>query len=688
MKDFKYFSEQQTLDAAIHGRKRQIQNKHVHGVVISLLLLATAFFSFMRPKSVSLRENDIVHENNYATPFSWEKIVPSSSLEYHDCFDGYQCARLELPMDYHRTDGRGRKVAIAIARLPAKVPVTDPRYGGAVLINPGGPGGSGVAQALYTGRNLQIIVDADIDPSTADESDTSSLYFDIIGFDPRGVNNTTPQFSCFPSLSSQLNFELQAEAEGMLGSSAESFMQNWQRTVALGQSCSEQLLARVDPAGDEALGEHVNTMPVARDMIEITERHAEWREKQGMKQQQEEDEAIGYDSKQNIVARTRWNRGNEKLLYWGRSYGTVLGATFAAAYPDRISRAVLDGVVDLDSYYDGAAESSSITDADIIFDRFFEYCHAAGLEGCPFYVPGGPSEIKSAYDALENQIRNKSVPVAASSTRGPEVITWTDLKIIQRISVYQPLLVFPVFAQFLADLKLGDGSSMAAFKQRNRQISCLSEECVTAGLWSEQCTGSGTSEDASSQAILCSDARYMTSVSNEEFKGTWDGLVKDSKTIGDYWASIHLTCAGWIPQAKWRLEGPYTANTSHPLLFVSTSLDPVTPLENAKKMSRSFPGSVVLQQGSEGHTTGSSPSLCIAKAIRKYFQTGQLPASDAFCPGDLKPLLGVPEESVTMLTKINSMDQPIFQALIDDVSTFGAARSLGSAYSERWETVK
>jgi hypothetical protein len=40
-------------------------------------------------------------------------------------------------MDYHRENGQGRQMAIAIARLPAKVPVTDSRYGGAVLINPG-----------------------------------------------------------------------------------------------------------------------------------------------------------------------------------------------------------------------------------------------------------------------------------------------------------------------------------------------------------------------------------------------------------------------------------------------------------------------------------------------------------------------------------------------------------------------
>lgn len=342
----------------------------------------------------------------------------------------------------------------------------------------------------------------------------------------------------------------------MLGSSMDSLMRNWQRTSALSQSCAKQLLARGgDGDGDEALGEHVNTLPVARDMIEITEKHAEWREKQGLNKQKEQDQLVGYDSEQKIAARTQWSRGQEKLLYWGRSYGTVLGATFATAFPDRISRAVLDGVVDLDGYYDGNVESSSITDADTIFERFFDYCHMAGEDGCPFYVPGGPAEIKSHFDTLENQIRQKSVPVAASSTRGPEVITWTDLKTLQRISVYQPLLVFPILATILAELKQGNGSTMVAFKQRNRQLSCLSDECVNAGLWSQQCTGTSINEDASSQAILCSDARYLSTVNDEQFKVSWDVLVKDSKTIGDYWASLHLTCTGWTPQAQWRLEG-------------------------------------------------------------------------------------------------------------------------------------
>lgn len=167
-------------------------------------------------------------------------------------------------------------------------------------------------------------MDADIDFLAETDEENDSLYFDIIGFDPRGVNNTTPQFSCFPNLLAKVNFGLQAEADGLLGSSTDSLMRNWQRAAALSQSCSEVLLARGDNnATGEALGEHLNTVPVARDMLEIIERHAEWREKEGLKRQREEDKVIGYDAEQKIAVRTRWARGQEKLLYWGRSYGTV-----------------------------------------------------------------------------------------------------------------------------------------------------------------------------------------------------------------------------------------------------------------------------------------------------------------------------------------------------------------------------
>lgn len=66
------------------------------------------------------------------------KISPSVSLEYHPCFEGFQCARLEVPLNWNETvEGESDKAAIAVIKKPSKVAVTDPRYGGIILFNPG-----------------------------------------------------------------------------------------------------------------------------------------------------------------------------------------------------------------------------------------------------------------------------------------------------------------------------------------------------------------------------------------------------------------------------------------------------------------------------------------------------------------------------------------------------------------------
>lgn len=110
-------------------RSRPQQTRWALVVVAILLLLIWPI-----PLPIRLSRLD---RSTVETALAWDEIVPSKSLEYHNCGDEFQCARLEVPMDYNRTDGKGRTFALALVRLPAKVPVTDPRYGGAVLINPG-----------------------------------------------------------------------------------------------------------------------------------------------------------------------------------------------------------------------------------------------------------------------------------------------------------------------------------------------------------------------------------------------------------------------------------------------------------------------------------------------------------------------------------------------------------------------
>ncbi|CAG8016740.1 unnamed protein product [Penicillium olsonii] len=600
------------------------------------------------------------------TPVTWDQIIPSQTLTYHNCGDEFQCARLQVPMDYNRTDGKGRTIALAIVRLPAKVPVTDPRYGGAVLINPGGPGGPGTMQAFVSGRNLQLIVDA--------EPNGTGKYFDIIGFDPRGVGSTTPPVMCFPDPVSQRNWELQVSVEGMLGSGAGSLLRNWQRTEALNSGCSVYDMSSL--GSEEQMMSFLNTRMVARDLVTIIERHGEWREKEARN--------IALTSchvSDEALERTRWRRGEEELLYWGRSYGTLLGMTFASLYPDRVTRAVLDGVVDMVKYYKGIGPSA-IADADAIFERFGQYCNAAGPIGCPFYIDGGAEAIKAAYWELEQQILNVSIPVMASATRGPEVVTWTDIKAIQRVAIYQPLLAFPVLADRMTELAKGNPVPMADFKHGSHFGACPSNKCSRAGPWSPDCATSQDNMLYAMAAIMSSDAEHMTTLNMQEFRAIWDSLRADSDTLGDYWAQLHLSCVGWKTKAKYPFTGtypsrlvfprltplgPWGTTTAHPMLFVSNTLDPVTPLTSAKHMSHIFPGSGLLQQESEGHTTLAAPSVCVAKAIRHYFQTGQLPSEGTLCQADLKPLVGTPDAAVAISESLAPTDGRLFEALMAEV---------------------
>lgn len=137
---------------------------------------------------------------------------------------------------------------------------------GAHAIYPGGPGGSGTNFLQRAGDEIATIVNTPTSPFI--ESD--GKYFDIISWDPRGVNNTTPRLNCFPDAASSDTFKFQAEANGIDSSSSAAVSNLWARSKALAAGCSE----------DNEILKHMNTAPVVADMVEIIERHGEWRAKQ------------------------------------------------------------------------------------------------------------------------------------------------------------------------------------------------------------------------------------------------------------------------------------------------------------------------------------------------------------------------------------------------------------------------
>jgi pimeloyl-ACP methyl ester carboxylesterase len=216
------------------------------------------------------------------------------------------------------------------------------------LINPGGPGGSGVGFVTSQGKNIQTIVD--FGNVSLSANDTQRLHFDVIGFDPRGINNTTPTISCFPDDGARQFWAVQSQAQGML-SDNRTFPYVYGRTEALAKSCS-QLIGHEQ----EEIGRYVSTPNVVQDMVAIIEALGEWREMKA-----KASVSCGKSKrKDEIMERSRWRKGEEKLLYWGFSYGTLLGATFASMHPGKVGKLVLDGVVDAKDYYDGKSEHSHV----------------------------------------------------------------------------------------------------------------------------------------------------------------------------------------------------------------------------------------------------------------------------------------------------------------------------------------
>lgn len=110
----------------------------------------------------------------------------SSLIRWHACASGgtQRCGQLQVPLDY--ADRSGRKITLALNEVPATAPPSQQQ--GILLVNPGGPGGSGTSLSGFVAQGL--------DPQVASE-------YDIIGFDPRGVGSSVPALHCEPAFFSK-----------------------------------------------------------------------------------------------------------------------------------------------------------------------------------------------------------------------------------------------------------------------------------------------------------------------------------------------------------------------------------------------------------------------------------------------------------------------------------------------------
>ncbi|KAL8372188.1 hypothetical protein RB595_001810 [Gaeumannomyces hyphopodioides] len=509
------------------------------------------------------------------------QLEPSRSLTWHRCYDdGYDCARLDVPMDW-LDPSDGDRVVLAVMRLRA-TNMTD--YRGPTFFNPGGPGGSGIWSMLDHGKHIQTIVGAN---------------HDIVTFDPRGVGASVPRIECWRSRQERTFWGL-AEV-GVSDSHPGVLYDEYARAAAVSSRC-EAALAK------SGILRHISTASHARDMLEILNQ-----------------------------------MGHDRLKYWGFSYGTILGGTFAAMYPDKVERLVSDGNVDYNEWYRGV-HINFPRDADKVLDSFYNLCSQAGPIKCAFYE-ASPAKVETRFRNLLERLRERPVVVPAKAgddddgPEMPQIVSYSSLRRMLSSVLYQPLYLFPEFARVLAALEVGNG--LPFLRMAGARHSSPFESFCPSGPNPIEPTvpPSSIAEDTEDvfPAVMCADSEPWGNKTARDFALVAEELHNVSFAIGAVSSVIKSACVGRLVRPKWRFTDTFQVKTRFPVLFIANTADNVTPLVSARNNSEGFEGSVVLVQNSYGHTTLAAPSACTAARIRAYFQEGLLPPPGAECEADRQP---------------------------------------------------
>lgn len=201
----------------------------------------------------------------------------SQQLHWQDCDSGFDCATVTAPLDWAAPGADTVELALIRHRATGTAQ-------GSLLVNPGGPGGSGVD---FIRDSLDYAVSPEL-----------QAKFDVVGFDPRGVGGSSA-VSCLDA--AEMDSFLYGILPGERGSAG------WIAEATAAQTAFAGACA--DNTG--SLLEFVDTQSAARDL----------------------------DLLRSVL-------GDAQLNYLGYSYGTYLGANYAELFPAKVGRLVLDGAVD------------------------------------------------------------------------------------------------------------------------------------------------------------------------------------------------------------------------------------------------------------------------------------------------------------------------------------------------------
>lgn len=377
--------------------------------------------------------------------------------------------------------------------------------------------------------------------------------FDLVGFDPRGTGRSAP-IDCLSDeeLDDYLSGDPTPDTPAEVAEYQESIL-------SLGADCE----ARSGPL----LG-HVTTIEAARDMDVL-----------------------------------RSALGEETLAFFGASYGTELGATYAELFPDKVGRFVLDGAVDV-----GLDNQTLSTD------------QAAGFETAL------RAYVQNCLDSTDNCFLGDSVEEGLTTITDllaeieEEPLPADDRELTVGNAFYG--IVTPLYNRdywFLLSTALssaleGKGSALMqladAYASRNPD-----------GSYADNST-------EANYAINCLDD--PTAVPFDEVPSLFPVFEEASPTFGRIFAWGMAGCLG-ITQESSEEPLDIRGKGADPILVLGTTRDPATPMKWAVALADQLESGVLIERDGDGHTAYNAGNACVDAIVEDYLIDGAVPDDPTRC---------------------------------------------------------
>ncbi|KAF0714020.1 Aste57867_4097 [Aphanomyces stellatus] len=428
---------------------------------------------------------------------------------------------------------------------------------GTILLNPGGPGGAGTTLATLEFLTL------------------TGGQHDVLGFDPRGIGASRP-FKCTK------NGFTGAQEQAAIGAKSVPYDTDSSDT-SLGRFGAdiEAQIRRCEHYDGDYL-KYLSTAFVARDMDLI-----------------------------------RAALGEDVLNYYGISYGTYIGATYANMFPTRIGRFVIDSVVDPEIFSGPATELMPycLTHTESVFEGFGSECEAAGPTKCPLVKPSSQRDHVAANLRTFLATADESPLLLRTQDGDVAVVTGAQLRWTLFQAMYDPT-TWPDVARTFASYMAGTTVPPAA-----------ASACPTP----ESYRGGGLEFPI-----------FVANDGTNQQPGDWDGAFLDSKAnsplFGAPWAAMALAVKYWKTTPVERYAGPWDKKLNRPILILQNHVDPVTPIESAHHLAYIMGNNAVLvTRNGFGHGAYGQPSKCLQTITTTFFNTGKYPMAGTNCKLDVSP---------------------------------------------------